>query len=478
MKELLDQCRAGFAGKKAVLSGKCGSDLGAFLACQRKKLACNAEMNPLQSREDFFRICEEHLSGLLNEKDCRTAMEAVCSGAMHTADHLGGMYSPQSFQGDLLFGKMLAGEGGFPGLLPVFAFGSVSLEAETYARGILSFTSPSNPVKLPIFVSKYSNCAASLMPGFTSAMVKEALRLLPGFVGEAYAAGTIRRLLEEIYPDDVILSRERFADQVLFLGRKLTREALSGIGFPPVLYLEIEALCAELAVRDCRDGGSLLRLFLHDERLIRVLNRIRTEKGQPLSALLFRGADRNRRTFFLNLEKPGLLQGKTIGKENMQFVFDDETLFELLRSRKLLPGTYLCALLLAFARGLTWYGGIFQSDYLPHWQELTVTALREAGFPELSESVGRYDVSGYISGPVFALYDTGRGAANAGPVEFMIRKPDPSVWDTWMKTDIRSAHRMGMFEFYHDLVPSKDKKEGWYETIAQYAKEHCPENIL
>ena len=144
-----------------------------------------------------------------------------------------------------------------------------------------------------------------------------------------------------------------------------------------------------------------------------------------------------------------------------------------------MPHIYLSWLMSGFLRGFSWYGGVLQSQYLPHWNERTCEMLSCAGFGSEAKLREAYDGSGYLSGPVYLLFDTGDGAVNAGPLECMVKTPDAQRLDElYRTTDIRSAHEMGMFEFYNDLLLPNEKKEGWYETIAIYCKQHYASHTL
>ncbi|MBQ7677804.1 MAG: hypothetical protein IJT32_06180, partial [Lachnospiraceae bacterium] len=102
-----------------------------------------------------------------------------------------------------------------------------------------------------------------------------------------------------------------------------------------------------------------------------------------------------------------------------------------------------------------------------------------AGYTDIANQRAAYDCSGYLSGPVYLLFDTRDGAVNAGPLECMAKTPQEEALERiFTETDIAAAHERGMFEFYNDLVPLNDKKEGWYETIARYCREHYEAHTL
>ena len=427
IENLISQCREKNKIIEDVFAAEEKTTLEDFIERQRGKLLKNRQKVSQKPAADFYQICERRINRRLSPKEAHKVMECLEARAMLTADHLGGLYSPQSFQGDLLFSRLLENDlQKKVDILPCFALGSVSLGAETYARGILSFSSCKEPDRMPLFGKKYINSAASYVPGLDRSQILKARGKTGTFIQNPETAGAVVRLLDEVYLAGSALSGERFSDQVMDLGLALSKSCLSGFGGPSFLYFETEELCTELIIHDLQDPESLLSLLLHDERVIESLNKTFADNDQPLGSLLFRAADRSLRSYPLHLISPGVLKGTSIGNQEETINFDDESLVTFLRERKLLPGAYLCALLTAMVRGITWYGGIFQSLYLPRWQALTLKALKEAGYADLAREVCQWELSGYISGPVFALYDTGDGAVNAGPVEFYMKKPDAS----------------------------------------------------
>ena len=453
--------------------------LDEFTDIQLAKHRLNATGRPLQDRTDLVEICRSYVFERLGDRNmAKMAAETIETGMLLTADHLGGLYSPQSFQGDLLFAQMLRKEKPDVGCVPILAFGTVPLGSSTYGRGIQVFSDTCGIKYLPVYSAKYTQSAASLVPPLDERVALRALKTSEQADLDENTGRTLRRLLEKIYLAPAHLNSSSFGDQAFYVGCHLYRGICGRLELPPILPLESEAVMIPLIIADLKNENSLLRILLDDRRLIQHMNDTRTEEGEPLSRLLFRMADHRGRIFPLNVEPDGSLIGQSMGGETMQLSGSRQELEEFFLSRKLLPGTYLDVLVSAFARGSVWYGGIFQSSYLPVWQERTKRVFIEEGYRDLAKQIGAVTLSGYISGPIFALADTGDGAVNAGPVEFLTHRPDGRQLEAWMQTDIRSAHQMGMFEFYHDLMYASERKEGWYEVLAKYSKQKFSENIL
>ena len=101
------------------------------------------------------------------------------------------------------------------------------------------------------------------------------------------------------------------------------------------------------------------------------------------------------------------------------------------------------------------------------------------GFGSLSEHIGRYDCSGYISGPVFILYAGEGFATPAGPVEIWIKKPDfARIREMLRGTGLWDAHLIGLSEMYFDLVPRSEREENWYRLIAEDLYRRYPDNLV
>ena len=154
-------------------------------------------------------------------------------------------------------------------------------------------------------------------------------------------------------------------------------------------------------------------------------------------------------------------------------------MLKLLHKMKIMPHVYLIWLMGGFLRGFTWYGGILQSQYLQVWNKRTCEILSETGMKDIKNSRENYDCSGYLSGPIFMLFDTGDGAVNAGVLEFLAFPPKKENLERlFAETDLKSAHKMGMFEFYNDILQPAEKKDGWYAAIAKYSKENYEKHSL
>ena len=448
-----------------------GMSLEAFLALQRFKLHVNLKLEPIQERSDFIDICTDYVTSRMDKETAAKVRLSVETGALHTADHLGGLYTPQSFQGDLLFGEMMSSE-----CIPCFAAGSVTLHSSTYGRGIMYSGEPESMGRLPVFPGKYAKWAASLVHPFNEAAVLRT-RKAAGSIRDEAIKNTIIEMLNDIYLDDGVLSQKSFADQEIKIGAEIYKRMGSYCSARPMIHIETEEISGRLFLKDMNDDSSLVYRMLSDKAVINEMRQM--HNGMALGELLFRGNDKNGHMFPLALTEDGYLRGTTIRNEEISFKVSPESLSKAVSEKRIFVSGYLRALMLAFARGFTWYGGIFQSVYLSRWQQATATVLSVCGYEDLSRRMSRLDASGYISGPVFVLYDNGTGAAPAGPVEFMLTKPDKTVIQKLLRnTTVSHAHIMGMPEFYYDLFSADERIGDWYEKLTAYSKANFMDNII
>ena len=450
--------------------------LSDWIALEREKLKKNRAILPETPEDDFPEICEEYLTERFGEKAGICGAEAIRCRALQTADHLGGFYSPQSFQGDLFFGELLRGLSAPPSAVPLLPFGYVSIDSSTYARGLMAFSNPQEPLHLPVFPRYPAGTIATLRKGFDKALAEKTRSFALSKLPEKSERMAAKKLFDTVYFREDILSQERFPEQAVRIGQAIMeslRELNAGTNY---YYMEGEAVLTTLLLRELEKDGLLSELLLNP-KAAEVFGSLKDSEGKPLTSLFFRGCDDKKRDYTLTLCPDGFLRGMGMDGEAAELKASLSLLREKLLAREILPGLYLGWLILGFLRGYSFFGGIFQSLYLPEWHSLTLEGVSRLGFPELAERSRDLDFSGYISGPIALLSEAGDGAVNAGPIEALRSRLSREDFDSLLKTGIRQGHELGMFEFYHDCIPANEKKDGWYETFAHYAKEQYPENI-
>ncbi len=471
--DIIEECRAKneTVGKYSIEYGE--YSVAKWIETERRKWEQNNEKYPMQDRKEFADICEGYVAERIDDDAAGRVAKALQGGAIHTADHLGGIYSPQSFQGDLFFGILSGAD-----CVPCFCAGSVTLHSSTYGRGI-QFITENGHQKLPLFAGKYAKYSASLAPHIEAKDVDRAIKRAGSYKN---VSGALEEILSGVYDNKKIFEKSRFADQMPQIGWKLS----AVLGYPfdnkPLCYIEAEEVSGQLFLLDIKNEESLAYKLILDKDILKELNRDDPGSECPLSALLFRGNDKKGHMFPMRLYPDGMLKGASIYNDELCIEADPDNLYKAVCEKRIFISSYLRAVMLCFARGFTWYGGIFQSNYLPSWQKRTAEALVRAGKHELSEEVKKWEASGYISGPIAfghinQMADGKYAIFPAGPVEWITDKHGKETVENMIK-DIKlsEAHALGSFEYYMDLVPPADREEGWENVLAEFLEEKLIKN--
>ncbi len=437
-------------------------------------VSANERLGSIKDPADVSELVREHVSGLFGSEAAEDAVKALEFKVLNTADHHGGLFSAQSFQGDLLFGELLKRMGYRGRYTPIFSLSIVELTNSTYGRGIITYDSPDKRVQLPIQLSKDLNRMVAVTKGFDKELIGHAKSLLYKTREWDFTEKEVRDLadvIERFYEAPDVIGRERYADQISLIGERLSEECFTDDDSRRLLYVEMEEITSKLLIRELKDEDSLVRRIFFDPALRKALSETRTEEGLSLSELLLRGVDDKGRRINIDLQADGKIKGYGFNGQTKDYPQDADSLIGLIRKRELLPIMFLDAVIIFFERGITLFGGYFQSLYLNVWRDLFAKALESSGYTEYSKIISGYDGSGYISGPVYMLTQAGDALCSAGPVELIGRKIGSASFTDRLNVQMRDAHRMGLFEIYLDLIPAKEKRDGWYRVIADYTRE-------
>ena len=480
MERIINSCRTDNATVDMMMSSSLTLD--GWIEHETGKLERNRALPSVLKREDVISLCSGYIRERLGDEAAGRVSDVMECGMLYTANHLGGLYSAQSFQGDLLYARLLGKMyGGTSPCVPMVSFGLVPINSSTYARGLIAYTRTDEAEHIPLLPKMPTNAAASLSDAFTSEMARSTKDKALARVKSYLVKKQIREVMENLYQSEKVLSQKRFADQVLYIGEGIYSR-LSGVtGQDNFWHMEAESIFAELFIKDFSDTSGFLHELLSDTRTVKAMNGICDDENRKLSSLLFRGCGSDRRVFSLNLDEDGVLRGKDVNGKLLEtdMLNGSGEIFEAIRTRRVLPHVYLSWLMSGYLRGFTWFGGILQSLYLCGWNKKTCEMMEDRGYADIARVRRDFDDSGYLSGPIYMLFDTGDGAVNAGPFEMMAKPPSPGRYNSLFETtDVKSAHEMGCFEFYNDIATAQEKGENWYERIAAYAKEHYSAHTL
>ena len=477
IRELADRC-----ADRNIMVRACremgGMSLDDHLSMQAEKVRHNRRMAPLRDPEDLVISASELAGRRLGQNAADGVREAQRFGVLCTADHHGGIYCAQTFQGDLFYAELLRKLGYTGRCVPILGAEQVELSNAASARGICVYDDPDEKQLLPLFRRKYRNRMTSRVPSVDRDMITEFRKSLRT-VTDKSMRDALEDILCTVYESDEVQAAASFSAQTTVIGARLSEHLFSDENTPLLTYLEAEEVVLPLLVRELGEEDALLTRLLVEEEKRKALCAVRTEEGAPLAGHLFGCADGKGRKVFLLLEEDGVLRGTSLEGEEFCFPGDPRSLKELLESRTLFPGLYTLAFLLAFERGITWMGGMFQSLYLPEWQRLTVGLLESVGLSDEAEKIRPYDGSGYLCGPRFALFRGDGFAAPAGPAElWMVRPAFGRIREQMARTRLWDAHLIGLSEMVPDLLSRGEREEGWYRTFTEGVYRMFPENAV
>lgn len=421
------------------------------------------------SPEDISKVIYEYVRKQSGETTAQKVTELLKSNTLITADHYGGIYSTQSFQGDLLYYAGLKEAGFNTSVVPILAYSQVPMNNSTFPRGLILYENDGEPLKLPVTASKYRTYSVGQVPPVSKkeieALKKKIKNEAPSNIVERLAA-----LVEEIYGQDKVLEAKDYRTQLYYVAGDLYKKVL---GADEMCFIECEEVFRELMKKDLENRESLVYRLLFDKSFWQVFD----AEFEGIS--LFAGIDDSGRAFPLTIHEGNYLTGSSRDGAKVQYEINKEKIVELLDNKKIVVSMVALALMSSFQRGVSLFGGEFQAIYLEEWKEKTTKALRATGEEGLAKRVENTYCKGYISGPSFALTTGNNGLVNAGPLEMIINdKTYGDISHLLEETSLYDSQIMGMYEFYNDLTLSNEKIEGWYGTITNYFKTNFERNSI
>lgn len=419
---------------------------------------------PLAPVQDVAVYTKKQLLPLLGEQMASEAAAALVDCIFTAAHHGVDSFAP-SVQGHLLFRQLLKKRGVKTKVVPVLAFGMVSLCNASFGRGLMIYDTQSgdSPLKLPIIPSKYENSAVSFFPGISREMIKNSEETLARhFQAERLSenmVGAVRHMLKEHYACANVLERARYIEQATIINCSLTKEA-TGVA---VAYVDAERLAVDLILKDLQDKTSLVSLIVRDysfrQELFATLDgisgcwcRALLEKRHGGGTMLFWGKDKKmyRRSAMMD-DGTGLVAVR----DGWRIAYDE--IVEGLESEKLLPGLFLIFLELLFVRGFHCFGGYFQAEYLKNMQDGLYKALMTTGRKDLAKIISERQTDGYLSGPFFFANEKGAPWSIA---EFIAHPLRESVLREKLALSVREAHYNGIRELFKTVVPAAERQGG------------------
>ena len=253
----------------------------------------NKERSSLKDGTDVQKLAADYVAKRLSDEAAGDVYDALAKRVLTTAGHHGGLFSAQAFQGDMYFGELLKSMGYKGRFTPLFSFSIVELENSTYGRGICAYESPDKRQQIPIQPKRDLNRMVTVTKAYDEEMLERAKiqMLVKGSTFSRAQYKYISKLIDRIYKDKDILSKERYADQIFLIGERLSGEYFTDDDSRHLCYTEAEEITTKLFVKDIKDESSLIWHIFYDEKVREAFDEIKTEDGLKLSNLLLRGVD-------------------------------------------------------------------------------------------------------------------------------------------------------------------------------------------
>lgn len=287
-------------------------------------------------------------------------------------------------------------------VVPVLSCSSVSLQSQTYPRGLMLSRRDAEGiahVHLPFFSSALQDVMASRSPALTMKQLR-AMRALWLHKGRPPLLRWEREAVDAIMDRHVlrpdVLDQPTFGAQVTRVNASLCTERYSQARHVQVIYLEMEALVAELLGRDMEDEGSVMHRILFDRQVrSQVLDTLAGVRGcwrtEAINGLALGRTGRAGTVFFWMADEKGRrcplrLCVTPSGKAGLGFgdtciPLRPAALRDALAAGTIVPSLFTSYMSLTLDHGLRCFGGIFLAEYLPTMIRGVASAMEAVGSP-------------------------------------------------------------------------------------------------
>lgn len=465
-----------------------------------------------QCREDAAGVVKDVAAPILGDDiACETARELLERPVVLTANHHGVDFFAQSVQGTIIFSLASRLPDNPRKVVPVFACGNIPMDNITYPLGMLMYENASGcpdslPHKLPVFSNSMRRKTVSMSCGMDAEMIQRAVAKVQKAVKKSGHSQRIAEiataLLLEEYGQPDVLNLPSYSDQAVLLNARLWERLFAQDVHPPSLaYLDLEAICTRLLLKDLFSDSSLISYVFFDrdlrERLLENLNgetacwnrtalKNRLEaaaagnptKGFCGGSIFFWALNKDGRKVPLMVEER---KGKTLltGVDDKgaiaEFAFTPKALSEALQQKRIIPSLFTSFTVLSLARNVTCAGGYFQAEYLPKMQKGLIAALQETpGYNALCPLIFAVETDAYLGGMQAVMTTCGKDRlVPAGPLEIMASGGlNSGDMNTIAEMTLKEAHLASLFDIVPELASHIVINTNWrYDVSEELYKE-------
>lgn len=293
-------------------------------------------------------------------------------------------------------------EADFGPVVPVLSCSSVSLQSQTYPRGLMLSRRDAEGiahVHLPFFPSALQDVMASRSPALTMKQLR-AMRALWLHKGRPPLLRWEREAVDAIMDGHVlrpdVLDQPTFSAQVASVNASLCAERYSQARHANVIYLEMEALVTRLLAQDLEDEESVMhRIFFDPQVRTLILGTLAGVRGcwrtEAINGLALGRTGRAGTVFFWMADEKGRrcplrLCVTPSGKAGLGFgdtciPLRPAALRDALAAGSIVPSLFTSYMSLTLDHGLRCFGGIFLAEYLPAMMRGVASAMEAVGSP-------------------------------------------------------------------------------------------------
>ena len=453
----------------------------------------------LQDPADLASCVHRRCAAMLGDQVAHKAAEELSTTArVLTANHHGVDYFAQSLQGTL---SLALDARERDGAVVVLACGAIPINNLTYPRGILSYQhcnegATCGPLRLPVYPDRYKRSMVCTTPAMDAPMLRRARKRIDTLRCSGDLSDMAARVMDDILHQDYscteVLQCDSYSQQATLLNHRLWQRLFADpTCAPPLAYLEMESITAELLMGDLSTDSSLASSVLFDgslreqvlwqldgeracwNRAALARRNLATGTGRSAAGatgtVFFWGLDARRRRVPLALTTGygGVphLQGVADDGEFLRVPFNPAGVSQALRERRLLPSLFVSYLTIAMARGISCLGGYYQAEYLPVMHKAVVDALQ--GLPECrnaARAVSGTVCDAYLSGmQAVCTINRNGGLIPAGPLEIIAGGGlQEQELQTMSRLRVYDAHLASIVDTLMDAGADLVNDEAWH----------------
>lgn len=377
-------------------------------------------------------------------------------------------------------------EADFGPVIPVLSCSSVSLQSQTYPRGLMLSRRDAEGighVHLPFFPSALQDVMASRSPALTMTQLR-AMRALWLHKGRPPLLRWEREAVDAIMDRHVlrpdVLDQPTFSAQVTRVNASLCAERYSQARHANVIYLEMEALVTRLLGQDLEDEGSVMHRILFDPQVralilgtlagvrgcwrTEAINGLALGRTGSAGTVFFWMPDEKGRRCPLRLcvTRPG---EAGLGFGDTCIPLRPAALLNALASGTIVPSLFTSYMSLTLDHGLRCFGGIFLAEYLPAMIRGVASAMEAAGSPLNVHSPGQC----LAALPLTVQIKDG-GLRPAGSVELAAAGGlTRAQLNRIAQLTLADVLPLSLASWYQDYIPFRERTPDWEPALERVA---------